>query len=336
MKAAGNLGIAWSGGLGSTVLLDLVYHAYYAPRSSSVEEGGTQHPRHTSTAPWDKAFVFYVQTASAVPDAKIRTETARSYIEDKYPGAFEFVGVKVEDAFDQAWWQSVSGSTSRDMLVDLGSDSLPISPSASDQDATSTSTQRLTNYLSSLPSPATSIPTALANLVRLILLYTSTSPTHRCSELLLGTSLTTLSVSLISGIAQGGGSAVQDHVSETWAPVPGAGQPGTVLRIERPLRDSGMKECGFWSWWNDLKVFRDRSDSIVPVGKNVMGIGQLTRDFIVGLETDFPSTVSTIARTCGKLAPKESQLLLPIPSDGQDRCVLCERSASYPCIVLRF
>lgn len=46
-------------------------------------------------------------------------------------------------------------------------------------------------------------------------------------------------------------------------------------------------------------------------------------DFIVGLEKDFPSTVSTIARTCGKLAPKDEQ---------GENCALCERYV----IFLRF
>jgi hypothetical protein len=41
-------------------------------------------------------------------------------------------------------------------------------------------------------------------------------------------------------------------------------------------------------------------------------------DFIIGLERDYPSTVSTIARTCGKLAPKPQ-------SDIAQRCFLCER-----------
>jgi cytoplasmic tRNA 2-thiolation protein 2 len=42
-----------------------------------------------------------------------------------------------------------------------------------------------------------------------------------------------------------------------------------------------------------------------------------TADFIVGLERDYPSTVSAIARTCGKLAPKND--------DTAGICTLCER-----------
>ena len=42
--------------------------------------------------------------------------------------------------------------------------------------------------------------------------------------------------------------------------------------------------------------------------------------FIVGLENDYPSTVSTIARTCAKVKPKDV---------AQGVCALCERYVSY-------
>ena len=41
-----------------------------------------------------------------------------------------------------------------------------------------------------------------------------------------------------------------------------------------------------------------------------------TTDFIVGLEQDYPSTVSTIVRTCSKLAPK---------GEVAGKCILCGR-----------
>lgn len=41
-------------------------------------------------------------------------------------------------------------------------------------------------------------------------------------------------------------------------------------------------------------------------------------DFIVGLEADYPSTVSTIASTCAKVEPKE---------ESDAICVMCGRYA---------
>ena len=134
-------------------------------------------------------------------------------------------------------------------------------------------------------------------------------------------------MNLISGIAQGTGFSVAEEAKEEWTPRPAR---GLSVRIIRPMMDIGMKECAIWNWWIGL----------LPVGNSiqVMGgrnaIGSLTRgmsfraldlkwglnqtfaDFIFGLEADYPATVSTIARTCAKLAPKER-------SDAT--CALCER-----------
>lgn len=48
----------------------------------------------------------------------------------------------------------------------------------------------------------------------------------------------------------------------------------------------------------------------------------INQDFIVGLERDYPSTVSTIARTCAKVKPKD---------EAQDVCALCERYINLLC-----
>jgi len=78
-----------------------------------------------------------------------------------------------------------------------------------------------------------------------------------------------------------------------------------------------MKECALWAWWCGLRIV-GTSRLLNDDGKH--GIGSLTRDFIFGLETDYPATVSTIARTCAKLAPKEA---------SNDICVLCGRPAQH-------
>lgn len=66
LRPTGNLIIGLSGGLGSTVLLDLVYRLYISPdlalRSS---EGGSNHPMHERV--WKKVYVCYVETSDALP-----------------------------------------------------------------------------------------------------------------------------------------------------------------------------------------------------------------------------------------------------------------------------
>ncbi|KAJ7494765.1 hypothetical protein B0H11DRAFT_1716995 [Mycena galericulata] len=309
LKPAGNLCLGFSGGLGSTVLLDLVSQSYFHAGESSNPmkdvRGGKDHPRNAAV--WKKATVCYVEICNALPGTRDRTEEVRAVVE-KY-SHFDFLPLRIEDAFDDAWWLRAGGRRPESHLsVDLANEDLVLSQSP--QPSTSSdSLTALQAYISSLPTQ-TAVPAAIQTLIRLLLLHTAWST--ECSHLLLGTSLTSLSVSLISSISQGGGFVVREEAQEEWQPTVHVGSKRTV-RVNRPLRDIGMKECAVWAWWRGL---------CVPGKENFLGgkqgIGALTKNFIVGLERDYPSTVSTIARTCGKLAPKDS-------SDGT--CILCERPA---------
>jgi len=303
-KPAGNLCIGFSGGLGSTVLLDLISDCYYSTlKGEDAQKGGKDHPRNAGV--WKKATVCYVEICNALPGTRDRTEEVRAIVE-QYEH-FTFLPLRIEDAFDDAWWQKVGGQRSEFHLsVDLANEELVISPQSS---TSSDPVASLLAYISALPTQ-TAVPTAIQNLIRLLLLRTTWST--ESSHLLLGTSLTSLSVSLISSISQGGGFVVREEAQEEWQPTIHIGSKRTV-RVNRPLRDIGMKECAVWAWWRGLKVIGKESSL---GGKQ--GIGALTKNFIIGLERDYPSTVSTIARTCGKLAPKDS-------SDAM--CILCERPA---------
>lgn len=71
LKASGNLLIAFSAGLGSTVLLDLVSRCYFSPHLRTTEDvrkpkGGKDHPRNASV--WKKASVCYVEVSNAFPE----------------------------------------------------------------------------------------------------------------------------------------------------------------------------------------------------------------------------------------------------------------------------
>ena len=186
-------------------------------------------------------------------------------------------------------------------------------------------------HLLALPTPTATLST-LFTLTRLLLLYTAYS--IGASHLVLGTSLTSLSISLISSIAQGGGFVVPQTIQEEWAPpfaerIPGDSSWNGEVRLVRPLRDVGMKECQAWVWWHQLPVVGKQR---IPIPRQ--NIGHLTKgrpisvlstyilrltnslaEFIIGLERDYPSTVSTIAKTAGKLAPK---------GQSGERCILCE------------
>lgn len=67
LKPRGDLLIGLSGGLGSAVLLDLIYR-YYVHHDPTVvtSEGGKDHPRNERV--WQKVTVCYVETSDALPE----------------------------------------------------------------------------------------------------------------------------------------------------------------------------------------------------------------------------------------------------------------------------
>ncbi|KAF5391537.1 hypothetical protein D9757_002368 [Collybiopsis confluens] len=297
LKASGNLLIGFSGGLGSTVLLDLISKIYLSNRNElrpqdptdGKARGGKDHPRNEPV--WQKA---------SMTD---RGDEIKSLMQDKYQN-LELIALRLEDAFDRKWWDQVGGRASTDVAIDVTNEDL-YSRSISTSDM-SDPIQKLRSYLSALPTH-TAIDNAIRTLTRLLLLHTARRT--QSSHLLLGTSLTSLSIRLISSISEGGGFAIREEAQEEWHP--GNSSSSLPIRLIRPMQEITMKECSLWAWWNDLYVIGKEKR---PGGKQ--GIAALTKDFIVGLERDYPSTVSTIARTCAKLAPK---------AEAVGSCILCER-----------
>ena len=244
----------------------------------------------------------------------------------------------LQDAFDRSWWERVSGgaaSSLADVPVDLSDKGSfnwffkEVVQIIGVYLLDSEPTAALKAHLRALPTP-TAVLSTVSTLTRLLLLYTAYS--IGASHLVLGTSLTSLSISLISLISQGGGFVVPQAIQEEWIPsfvksTPGATWNGEV-RLIRPLRDVNMKECNAWVWWHQVSVVGKQR---IPISERT--IGNLTKgrliiapalvknraddsaDFVIGLEKDYPSTVSTIAKTVGKLAPK---------GESGMRCVLCE------------
>ncbi|TCD65230.1 hypothetical protein EIP91_002938 [Steccherinum ochraceum] len=311
LKPQGNLLVGFSGGLGSTVLLDLVHRYYVVPDKALIQDdGGSHHPRHERV--WKRVVVGYVEVCDAFPSMVERMSDVRAIMEGY--GGFEFVPLRIQDAFDPCWWKKI-GRDPVNLGVDMTDEALKLLR----LEESTSPLEAMRSYMASLPT-TTARSTALQTLTRVLLQYTAQA--NDCSHLVLGTSLTSLAVSLISGVAHGGGFHVREEMQEEWTADQSSDREVDVakkatkrhgLRIIRPLRDVGMKECGAWSWWMGLKVV-GRENWEWPGFKP--GIGALTKAFIVGLEKDYPSTVSTIVRTCGKLSPK---------GIVEGKCISCER-----------
>ncbi len=152
--------------------------------------------------------------------------------------------------------------------------------------------------------------------------------------MVLGTSLTSLSVNLISSIAQGGGFNVPEESYEEWTSERSPSNDDVPkIRVIKPLRDVGIERmlsvglveefacCRKGETSNKRQAINRGLDRrYIALDRNDIKQG-LTKliEFIFGLEKNYPSTVSAIARTCAKVSPKD---------EAASRCVVCKRSAS--------
>lgn len=229
-----------------------------------------------------------------MPDriARIQQEVERC------PG-IEFLPLRLEDAFDPSWWERVGVHAPAYLpSVDFGEDrtsaagifqlrilisfsGLPVT-FIHETDKSHDPLAALHSYLSALPTP-TALPPTVKALIRVLLQHAAllTGSSH----LLYGTSLTSLAVSLISGVAQGGGFHVREEAQEEWSPelpptrdameadAKKEKRPRSV-RLIRPLRELSRKECAVWSWWMDLKVLG--REEVNRSGAKP-GIGELTK-----------------------------------------------------------
>ena len=195
-----------------------------------------------------------------------RTAEVMQFIRESYP-TFELVHIRLSNAFDKRWWMTIRGGplTKSDFAAQLdpgavGTYNYPLvlmTPSVDLafrllDDSPAAPLESLQTYFRSLPTQ-TAVHSSSQTLIRVLLLHVAESTSS--SHLLLGTSLTSLAISLISGISQGGGYTVREEAQEDWTPSPTpAGGKKTAIRLVRPLRDVGVKECGTYAWWRGLKV----------------------------------------------------------------------------------
>ena len=105
----------------------------------------------------------------------------------------------------------------------------------------------LRTFLDALPP--SSVIMALTHMQRVLLLHTAKS--LACSHLLLGDSITSLSMSLLSAIALGGGHSLQYEQTEQWRQV----------QILRPVTELTAKECGAWIHWNQIPLHSELTTS---------------------------------------------------------------------------
>lgn len=253
------LAIAYSGGLGSTLLLELV--------ANILGSSSTRSRKHR----WDHIDVIYVDQ-SAIEDLSGYQGPSSAEVQrivTSYPD-FRLTQVPLEACFDE------------------GSDVQP--------------SRLLRSHIQSIPT-RTGMVDSINLLTRRLLERTAKS--LGATHLILGRNMSSLSIALLSNICSGRGASISDETVASW----------NGLLSFNPLRDLGSKECASYVYWNNLKVI-SRVNSLEDWSGTSASISHLTREFITGLERDYPSTVSTITKTCAKVSPR---------GDRPSQCSLCYR-----------
>ncbi|CAO3648699.1 unnamed protein product [Cunninghamella echinulata] len=131
-----------------------------------------------------------------------------------------------------------------------------------------------------------------------------------CDYIFMGDSSTRQAIKMISKISNGRGYSIPMDVG---LEVDTCFKDVVVLR---PMKDMLAKEMGFYNRLHGLD-----HDVTAPVNFGTYmapksSIERLTEDFIVNLDRDFPSTVSTISRTASKLVPSSNV-------DYSKACAIC-------------
>ncbi|KAM6118050.1 LOW QUALITY PROTEIN: cytoplasmic tRNA 2-thiolation protein 2 [Pterocles gutturalis] len=140
-------------------------------------------------------------------------------------------------------------------------------------------------------------------------LILQTARTRGYTKVMTGESCTRVAIKLLTNLALGRGAflAIDTGFVDD--------RHGDVL-VVRPMRDYTAKEIAFYNHYFDVPTV------IVPPlltkRREKPSIHRLTESFLLGLQEDFPSTVSTVYRTGEKLSPAPAKA-----SSESERCLLC-------------
>ncbi len=128
---------------------------------------------------------------------------------------------------------------------------------------------------------------------------------QNCNMILYGDNATFLAIKTISNTSKGRGIGLANELSLEY-------QDNEILHV-KPIRDILSKEVAYFCEYRSLSTFLH--SSITTGMDKKASINRMTLDFIVGLENDFPSTVSTVTRTAYKIPS-----LAPIAAK---KCIIC-------------
>ncbi|XP_016156542.1 PREDICTED: cytoplasmic tRNA 2-thiolation protein 2, partial [Ficedula albicollis] len=129
------------------------------------------------------------------------------------------------------------------------------------------------------------------------------------AKVMMGDSLTRVAVKLLTNLSLGRGAFLAVDTGFTDQ------RHGDVM-VVRPMRDYTAKEIAFYN-----RFFSVPTVTVPPLftkRREKPSIHQLVERFLLGLQEEFPSTISTVYRTGEKLSPEPAKA-----SSESERCLLC-------------
>ncbi|XP_062845955.1 cytoplasmic tRNA 2-thiolation protein 2 isoform X2 [Trichomycterus rosablanca] len=139
-----------------------------------------------------------------------------------------------------------------------------------------------------------------------------TARLHGYTKVMMGDSCTRVAIKLLTNISLGRGASLAADTAFS------DGRYGDVVTV-RPMRDYSSKEIAFYNRLFCVQsVFVPGPDTATPAKSSIQ---RLTESFVVKLQADFPSTVSTVYRTGEKLHTPASAR--GSASEPAAKCLLC-------------
>ncbi|RCH85322.1 Cytoplasmic tRNA 2-thiolation protein 2 [Rhizopus azygosporus] len=251
-----------------------------------------------------EAVICHIDESSLFDSMSGSAETLRARMKEHYPN-FEFICHPIEDVFSPQFVKNVNFDK---YLSSEGTENGDYEHWAKYAYKTSS-----VNHKEQLQSLFNSIKksTAKEDLLWHIKMQMLITVAQRegCTYIFFADSATRQAIKMISWTAKGRGYSLPLDISVDNEQTFGVG-------IMRPMKDMLSKEVGLYNYFSgiDKLVIPPYNFGTMMPAKS--SIDRLTEDFINGLERDFPSTVSTVCRTVGKLTPSKDM-------DYKQTCAMC-------------
>ncbi|KAM9625899.1 cytoplasmic tRNA 2-thiolation protein 2 [Morphnus guianensis] len=158
---------------------------------------------------------------------------------------------------------------------------------------------------------AVETPTAREELLQMLRIHLilQTARTRGYTKVMTGESCTRVAIKLLTNLALGRGAflAVDTGFVDN--------RHGDVM-VVRPMREYMAKEIAFYNHFFDVPTVI--TPPLPTKRREKPSIHRLMERFLLGLQEDFPSTISTVYRTGEKLSPAPAEA-----SSESQRCLLC-------------